>query len=196
MNEKKISAIVLAGGYSSRMGKNKAELTLNGERLVDIQINKMRSLGIEDIMLSGYAEEIPGTRLIPDVFPHRGPVSGLHACLKEAKNPACIVLSVDVPLVPADALRQLISSHDNGATMLIHEGKYEPLMAVYDSALYKTAEELLQGEKASVMKLAYSSGFKTLEYTGDSALLSNCNTPEDFERVKQISGSYRPDSDI
>lgn len=114
-----MSGIVLAGGASRRMGQNKAELVLNGKSLLQLQVNKLRSLGIEDVMLSGIGcPSLPGTRVIPDKFPGKGPLAGLHACLRAAKNPACLALSVDVPLVPASALAHLCKVHQKGITVL------------------------------------------------------------------------------
>ena len=64
------SAAVLAGGLSSRMGRDKAALPFGGTTLLDFQVQKLRSLGMEDIMISGTEQQIPGTRPIPDVYPH------------------------------------------------------------------------------------------------------------------------------
>lgn len=112
---KPMSGIVLAGGVSRRMGENKAGLVLNGKTLLQHQADKLRALGIEDIMLSGAGcPALPGTRVIPDEFPGKGPLAGLHACLNAARNPACLVLSVDIPLVPVSALAHLCRAHRGG----------------------------------------------------------------------------------
>ena len=104
MKAENISGIVLAGGFSRRMGTDKAELTLGGLTLLELQIRKLRQIGITDIMISGYGKPMEGTRAIEDIYPHKGPMSGIHACLKAAKSEACLVVSVDVPLFPAEWL--------------------------------------------------------------------------------------------
>ena len=58
------------------MGKNKAELEISGKTFLRILTDKIRSLGIEDIMLSGYGEQTEHTRLIKDLFPGKGNVRG------------------------------------------------------------------------------------------------------------------------
>ena len=108
LNTENVSGVVLAGGFSRRMGTDKAELKLGDLTLLEIQVRKLREIGIEDIMVSGYSRPVEGTRLIGDIYPHRGPMSGIHACLKAAKNPACLVVSVDVPLFPKEWLEKLI----------------------------------------------------------------------------------------
>ena len=55
---KAISAIILAGGYSTRMGTNKAELVLQGKSFLARQVAKMRTIGIRDIVISGYETTI------------------------------------------------------------------------------------------------------------------------------------------
>jgi len=181
-----VSAAVLAGGFSSRMGRDKAGLELNGKKLIEIQVEKLRELGIGDIMLSGYSGELPGTRTVPDVYSHLGPLSGVHACLDAAKCTACLFISVDVPLILAETLEALVAAHNGGVTVLTHSGKTEPLMAVYDKALCIQAEETLNSGRTAMMRFLSSCPVTEHEYSGDPGLLSNCNTPEEFNMLKQL----------
>ena len=186
MKPENISGIVLAGGFSRRMGTDKAELTLGGLTLLELQIRKLRQIGITDIMVSGYGKLIEGTRTIEDIYPHKGPMSGIHACLKAAKKTACLVLSVDAPLVSEETLKALVEAHEGPATVLSHDGMIEPLIAVYDAALAPRAEEKIQNDDFAVRKMAANPEVKKVEYTGDPELLLNCNTPEDFEKAKAL----------
>ena len=181
-----ISGIVLAGGFSRRMGTDKAELKLGELTLLELQVRKLRQIGIADIMVSGCRKPVEGTRAIEDIYPHKGPMSGIHACLKAAKTEACLVVSVDVPLFPAEWLEHLIQAHDDPVTMLCHGDEMEPLLAVYDTALASMAEELILSGDRSVRSLFAGSKVKRLEYTGDPDFLLNCNTPEDFEKAKTL----------
>lgn len=185
-----ISAILLAGGKSSRMGRDKAALSFRGVTLLDWQVQKLQSLGIEDIMLSGSCREMAGLRVIPDEFPERGPLSGLHACMKQALCPDCLVLSVDVPLVPPQALTELVRIHREGkaaATLLRHGEKWEPLIGVYRSGLYRAAEPILQGQNTAVRRLLDETGFQLVDWPGDEERFLNCNTPEDYDRLCRFS---------
>lgn len=111
MRKKEISMIILAGGASSRMGRDKSDLTIDGKTFLEMQIEKGEKLGISDILLSGYhGENRYKYPIIPDRFPGKGPLGGLEACFRKAKNPYCLVLGVDVPLVPAEELAALIRS--------------------------------------------------------------------------------------
>ena len=168
------------------MGTDKAELTLGGLTLLELQIRKLRQVGITDIMVSGSRKPMEGTRAIEDIYPHKGPMSGIHACLKAAESKACLFVSVDVPLFPAEWLEKLIQVHDGPVTMLSHGDKLEPLLAVYDTALASTAEELILSGDRSVRSLIAGSKVSWLEYTGNPDFLLNCNTPEDFQKAAAL----------
>lgn len=186
-----MSGTVLAGGASRRMGQNKAELVLDGKSLLQIQVDKLRSLGIEDIMLSGAGcPSLPGTRTVPDEFPGKGPLAGLHACLRAAKHPACLALSVDVPLVPAAALAQLCRAHQGGITVLCHGDREEPLIAVYDCAAAAPMQTMLERGEYAVRGLKDTVPWSRFPYLGPEELLINCNCPEDFAVAKALHSAY------
>ncbi len=179
----KISAIILAGGLSSRMGSCKAELIWNGVTLIEHQVNKLRELGIDDIIISGYSKPVEGTRFVMDKYPLKGPLGGIHAGMLAAENSTCLVVSVDTPLVPSDTVSELIQAHLNGAaniTILAHGDDIEPLMGVYERWLSTLAEQILQSENTSVRELFRRVGISKFHYGGDERLLCDCNTPEEF----------------
>ena len=139
-----LSGIVLAGGASRRMGSQKAGLLLEGKSFLTWQVEKFQMLGIRDIMLSGKdCPELPGTRVIPDELPERGPLGGLYSCFRAAENSQCMVLSVDTPLIPCSALAKLCGTHRSGITLLRYAGKAEPLIGIYDTSLERTIFPLL-----------------------------------------------------
>jgi len=147
-----VTGVILAGGQSSRMGHCKATLPLMGKTLLEWQAEKLTALGVDEVLISGPAElELPVTRTVPDIYPQRGPLSGLHACLSAAQNSICLVVTVDMPLTPPLTLSQLCKQHNGGVTMLVHGGKWEPLCAVYDSALATLIPPLIRRGGAPVV---------------------------------------------
>ena len=150
------SAIILAGGRSSRMGKNKAMLLWRGKTLLEYQTEKVKAVGIRDIVIAGEDYPVEGTRPVCDIIPGKGPLSGLHAGLTAAKNRYCLVLGVDTPLVTKDVLCSLIREHDRNTcdvTVLGHGGKIEPLIGIYNWDLRMKAEEILHTDKTAVRRL-------------------------------------------
>lgn len=193
-----VSGIVLAGGASRRMGRGKAEISLGGKPLLLWQIEKLRALGVQEILLSGAGcPRLPGTRVIADEYPGRGPLGGLHACLRAAESPRALVLGVDVPLVPVQALSSLCRVHAGGVTVLRHGTKQEPLIGVYDRGLAGRIAELIRDGGAPVRALGERAPWSLWDYLGPEELLLNCNTPQDMETAESAAeryGRFRPEA--
>ena len=180
------SAILLAGGQSTRMGQDKAALDYHGESLLRHQAYKLRRLGIEDLVIAGGGISLPGARTVQDRFPGRGPLGGLHAALECVQNPSALVLPVDTPLVPEALLLELLAAHQGGVTVAAAFDNIEPLIGVYDKALVPLCRELLESGRCSVRRLLDAAGFTTVEYRGEADLLANCNTPEEYARILSL----------
>lgn len=181
-----VSGVILAGGKSRRMGRDKSSLTLGGMTLLDRQVSSLAGLGIDDILVSGRQTDHPAARYVPDIMTGRGPLGGLHACLRQARYESCLVICVDMPLIPARVLEQLVWTHlseGTDVTLLSHDGYTEPLLGVYRSSLWETAGSLLSAGKGSVRALLGSVRTGILEYAGPGELLINCNTEEDYARA-------------
>ena len=187
MQEKQISMVVLAGGASSRMGRDKSDLTIEGKTFLEMQIEKGKTLGIRDILLSGYHGENKYEYPIrPDRFPGKGPLGGLEACFRKAKNPYCLVLGVDVPLVPADELAALIRQAQNSdakAVILSHSGHEEPLMGVYRTELADAMLEEITERKGAVFAFLRRNGYECYESPASDWYFSNINDPETYKEI-------------
>jgi molybdopterin-guanine dinucleotide biosynthesis protein A len=179
-----VSSVVLAGGKSLRMGRNKAELVYNSMTLINLQVKKLANLGINDLMISGYSRSIPGTRFIPDMYGGRGPLSGIHASLARSLNSSCLVISVDTPLIPSELLMKLIETHESNETPITiasHQGAIEPLIGVYSCTLVPLIERiLLSGENVSIRSVLNMVPYAVYSYEGNDSVFLNCNTPEDY----------------
>ena len=121
--------VVLAGGASSHMGREKSDLLLDGQTFLEIQIGKGCQLGAKQILISGYRGTQCGEEIVPDRISGQGPLGGLESCFRRAKTEKCLVLGVDTPLVPVEELQNLLKfameKADQPVTMLCHNGKEE-----------------------------------------------------------------------
>jgi len=154
----RFSAILLAGGMSRRMGQDKARLPWRGGTLWEHQLEILRNLGPEELMIScrpGQDYEAPGTLLIPDEQAGLGPLSGIAAALQRMQTEWLVVLAVDLPEMPARYLKTLLDrAHQSGKGMVpIRDGWYEPLAAVYPKACAKLASSQLREEDRSLQRL-------------------------------------------
>lgn len=180
MLSKELSAVVLAGGHSTRLGQDKVLLPYHGVSFLQLQVQKLHEIGIEDIIVSGYAGSVAGTICVSDIYPHNGPLGGMHTGLSVIAHTAALVLAVDTPLLPVGLLRTLTEVHSGGITITEHGGELEPLIGVYDRSLAAVCAELLRNRRKSVRALLDRVGYRTVQYQGDEKLLLNCNTPEDY----------------
>ena len=182
------SAIILAGGKSSRMGKKKGLLTYQGRRFIDIIIDKLLEVGINEILLSGYEYDDAHCIYVEDVYPNKGPLAGIHAGLQKTSNEHVFVIPEDAPLVPVDYIRQLMDKHlenDSPVTVASCGGRLQQLIGVYDKGLAKACEDILQEEKSTVMKLIDRVGCTDVPFHGDEMLIKGYNTPEEFTKLSR-----------
>ena len=106
------SLLLLAGGKSARMGTNKADLLYEGKTFLEHMLAKAHALGIEQCYISGYASQREDVHTVLDIYPDRGPLSGLHASLQAIQTPYCLVLPVDAPNLPLEILEGLLKHHE------------------------------------------------------------------------------------
>ena len=192
MAETKLAMIVLAGGASSRMGREKSDLLLNGRTFLETQIAKGRQLGVNRIYVSGYHGEGCTEEIVMDRIKERGPLGGLEACLSKAAGDGadrCLVLGVDTPLVPVSELQNLIQSasadDQNRVTLLCHNGKEESLMAVYETSLSSDIRAFLERGQASVFRFLNEIGYSRYDTQEDDRYFTNINDPKVYEEVSK-----------
>jgi len=175
------SGILLAGGKSARMGEEKATLAIDGQTFLSCQVGKIRTLGIGDIVISGFGEG-----MVPDDEPGCGPMGGLKSCLRKIKNSSALVLPIDVPLVTTELLTALLTEHEKNeapVTIVSHQGKIEPLIGVYDRSLLPQMERLLKEKRYSLRALFACCACNVLPWEKEERQFFNCNTPEEYRII-------------
>ena len=127
---------VLAGGRSTRMGQDKALLPLAGRSLLDIALDKLRSLRLAGAprIVAARSDLSSHAEVIADLHPGCGPLSGIEAALAASTRPLNVFLPVDLPLLPAHFLLWMLQrAETTGAVMTVPRmnGWPQPLCAVY-----------------------------------------------------------------
>ena len=181
-----ISLIVLAGGRSSRMGTDKADLIYKDSSFLENQISKGSMLGIRDIAISGYQGDNCSERVIPDIHPGNGPLGGLENTLRSINYNRALVLSVDVPQVPLFALVHLINAakaQDIPAAILRHNGKSEPLIGVYDAALADEMLAEITQRNGSVFALLRRVGYAVFDCDANDKWIESINDKEAYSEL-------------
>jgi len=190
--EKKYSLLLLAGGKSSRMGTNKAQLLYEGKTFVENLIFKGKQLGMEQIYVSGFGVESEGVHVVQDIFPERGPLGGLHACMKKMQTPYCLVLPVDVPQIPVEVLKKLLEFHEeNGITgagkqipvLLEHGDRRENLIGIYPIEIVDCIEKNICEQSAPVYKILHEWGYVCCKMEIPQWQVENINTQEAYKSL-------------
>lgn len=134
-------AIVLAGGKSARLGRDKASEVVAGKPLLQHVIDRVTEFADEIIIVRARGQSLPalasGKRIatVDDVYPESGPLAGLYAGLAAARSVCCVAVACDMPLVSASLLRLLAArSEEYDAVVPVRSGRLEPLHASYTKA--------------------------------------------------------------
>ncbi|MEC0242040.1 molybdenum cofactor guanylyltransferase [Paenibacillus dokdonensis] len=155
-----MTGVVLAGGKSSRMGKNKALLRMNGsETVIESVIQSMAAVTSRIIISANDTQvyEDLGHGIVSDLFPMMGPLSGLHAALTVAKTPWVIVSACDLPFVSERIFKYLKEMIEKQATgkkepayqgfIPLVDGRIQPLVAAYHISALPSLEKSLAESK-------------------------------------------------
>ena len=189
-----ISAIVLAGGASMRMGCDKAWLRHGGCSLLQLAMEKTRAAGVADVSISGragtdYSEF--GCTVLLDTLPGNGPLGGIESGLKACRAGLLLVLAVDMPQMTSGFLRKLISACDSH-TGVVPESSHglQPLSAIYPVRCHGMAAGLMEARKYSARGFAQAcleQGMLKLLKTDstESRCLENWNSPDDVTSSQQ-----------
>ena len=183
----KYSLLLLAGGKNARMGAVKAELLYEGKTFLEHMLDKARSVGIEKCFLSGYESDRADVTVIRDHYHDRGPLGGIHACMKAMDTPYCLVLPVDAPMLPVDILEALLSRHErehSGRVLIWEHGvRQEPLIAIYPLTMLDTIEELIREHSAPVFRALEIWGYDRYRLELEDDIVLNVNTPQAYNRL-------------
>lgn len=198
-----LTAAVLAGGQSRRMGQDKALLEVDGRALIEYVLDVTKSLADETLIVASERPEYDrfGCRVVPDKFPQSGSLGGIYTALSESATDYCLVLACDMPFVNRNLLEYMAGVERNYDVLVpslpperSDQGSretLETLHAIYGKSCLPAIERQLN---AGVFKVI---GFFTevnvvklpeevvQEY--DPQLLSffNTNTPEEFAWAKE-----------
>ena len=152
-----ISALLLAGGESRRMGEDKATLLFHGKPLWQIQLETLRRLNPAEIFVSARTDppwRPDDVQFVADVPPSRGPMSGLAASLERMHSGHLLVLAIDMPFMSANYLRYLCHQIAPACGVLPKIGSLaEPLTAIYPREAAIDFRSALAGADFSLQKL-------------------------------------------
>ncbi len=179
---------ILAGGDSSRMGRSKSLLVVDGTSFLDRVHDTMTGVFTEVIVCGG--SEVPSDGvLIADERPGEGPVGGLLSALRIARGRPVFVTTVDMPVVTAEAIRSVVEPETKGSEVRVAhvEGEDQPLFAVYGPGVESIARAAFDEGRRSVRSVLDEIDEVT-RIDLDSYTLFNVNTEADYDLLIERHG--------
>lgn len=188
----RFDAALLAGGRSSRFGRDKAFLDWRGHPLYVAQLRKLASLGPDHLWLSTRPEQpfpeiLEGVTRVIDEVPDLGPLGGLRTILAASEAPWVLVLAVDLPKMEASYLSHLIA-REGGLVPRTDHG-WEPLAALYPRAgMLELVDEFLAADRRRLQDLLDEAARRGLigevpVAERELAFFANLNTADDLAAI-------------
>lgn len=198
----KTGALILSGGKSQRMGRDKTTAEFGGETFLARAVRFWKSvpqvskiyLGIGSEAHRRELEEDPGTaelfrdaviEAVTDLYPQCGPMAGIHAAFSAGDEAYLYVCAVDMLKMDSSAL-PFVTDAEKDAFVYREGDNIEPLFALYSRRVLKPAEKLLSAGKYKMQMLLDNVNTEYLPVTEKvKSAFYNCNTPEDLRLLRQ-----------
>jgi len=176
--------VILAGGKSSRMGTDKALLTIDNTNFIKKLCTKFDFME-EKIIARGNRAEIAESTwsVIPDVYPNHGPIGGLHAALKSCQSDALFCVACDTPLIKPYVfwkMQEQMNTDIDAVIAVTEDGKYHPLCGVYKKHVADLMEEQIRKDMNRIMQVIKQIRVEYVQLHSIEDGLLNINTKEDY----------------
>jgi len=182
------TAIILAGGKSSRMGQNKSLMKYNDVPMIEYIYNQLDGkfneilIGANDANLYNYLN----LKVVEDKITNRGPLMGILSCIEKSENDLNFITACDIPEINIKFVEKMLLESEGYDIIIPVTGtdKYEPLFAVYRKSVIKPAEKILNSGKSRIIELFKYLNVKFIKLPENNWFF-NINTLDDYKNVKK-----------
>jgi molybdopterin-guanine dinucleotide biosynthesis protein A len=186
-----VAGIILAGGKSRRMGREKPLLELGGQPIISRVVGALKEAFAEVVVVTNKpaAYDWLGLPMIRDVVPDMGPLGGIHAGLLAITRPRAVVVAADMPFLQTCALHRLASLGDHHQMVIPYwRGYPEHLHALYPRTCLPQIEACLEAGERRIAVLTEQVPHLTIPAEKltpfPHEVFFNMNTLEDYYRAK------------
>lgn len=189
-----MTGIVLAGGRSSRMGRDKSVLPWHNSNLVQTVIRKVGQVCEDIVLVSNQPRNVSHrVRVVGDIVPGMGPLGGIHAGLTHAKHPLAFVTACDMPYIVPEAISFLSQQAGEEWDVVIpaNGDQFEPMFAVYRKTCIPAIEAMLKDNRRQIIGFFSLIRLKKIDvsclrqFDKELTMFTNINTAEEYERAMQ-----------
>ena len=188
-----VTLAILAGGQSSRMNyRNKAFLSYQEKTFVERLIEA--GSDFEEVIIVANTKEAYenfNLQVVSDVYPGKGPLSGIHAALRVAKTSTVLCVACDMPLTSREVLNGLAQiSGDYDVLVPEYEGRLQPLCAIYSKKIKNKIEEQLKKDDFKLQYFIRQLNYQVIRELPHRPFKStdflNVNTPTDLSELEEM----------
>jgi molybdopterin-guanine dinucleotide biosynthesis protein A len=195
-----VSCIILAGGKSTRLGRNKVVEKIGNQSLIEIVVSRLCALESDIIIVASKDSSLPQLtncprlKLANDIYPGRGSLGGIYTGLIASETLFNLVVACDMPFLNLDLVRYMVDRTE-GYDAVIPKSDVdilEPLHAVYSKNCIPAIESLIKKDRFSILELYPLIKVKYIEYSEverfdpDHLSFFNINTEEDLRVGKEL----------
>jgi len=185
------TAIIMAGGDSSRMGMDKSVLAINGKPMVEIIAEQLRTSFSQTLISANDAEKFAflGLQIVPDRIQGQGPLMGIASALEASANEVNFVVACDIPHIDLTYVRKMLW-RAKGADIVIprsRDKEYEPLFAVYNKSALEAINEVLRTGGRKISDVFTRCKVSYIELKADC--FTNLNTRAEYEEFCKKYGT-------
>jgi molybdenum cofactor guanylyltransferase len=192
------SAAILAGGQATRFGgRDKGALVVGGQPIRERQVTALAKVA-DDLMIVGGAPDArrdDRLRVVADIVPGCGPLSGLHAALTAMRGDRLFVVGCDMPYVDSALVDYLFSLAGEADVVVPQTDRgYHPLCAVYTRACLKPVAARLAERRLALRDLLCDVPARIVtaeelsRFGPPSRMLANVNTPSEYADLEALQG--------
>jgi len=188
-----LTGAILAGGRSSRFGRNKALQVFHGTRLIDRAVASLRTVCNPLLLIANDLSIYYDVRatLVQDIVTHQGPLGAIYTALLFSPHDWVFVRATDMPyLVPELTTMMIESRSEFDVVAPLYRNMYEPLLALYHRRCLPVVAAALEGSERKVVSFYRKVKVKALEENqwrtvdGEGRSFWNINTVEDWEKLQ------------
>ena len=189
----KLYGLVLSGGRSTRMGKDKGLINYHGIPQRDYIYNLLNEVCDETYMSirKDQVDEIPkNVKVIVDENVYKGPYNGILTAHRQFPDVAWLVLACDLPLIDAASLRELIASRNStklATTFVLKENPLpEPLCAIWEAEGLKLSVDYMNSQQGNCPRKFLINNEVELVFPKDEKVLLNANSENEYQEALKI----------
>lgn len=181
------TAVLLAGGKSSRMGSEKGLVEFRKKPMAFHILEVLKSLFSDVIVISNNDNyKYSGFQVFPDSITDKGPAGGIVSAFEHANSEWIFVIACDMPLISTEAILKLYEAkNDSEICLPLTKDGIEPLCGFYHSSIHKEFVELIHSDILKMQLIVKKFNLNTVEFDSAEKLFLNFNTKADLNAWKE-----------